>query len=140
MSVLVPPRTTPYTLQEMVDIVYQKFVVEGMPPSYDGNHCLYRSQDGKSACAIGWLIPDDRVLGSMIQANERAAIVCYQLSDLFGKISPSDYSLFNEFQMCHDSAVNRRRATSENFAPEFTRLLRNFTKRHSLVWPGDKNG
>lgn len=48
------------TNQEMFDIVWTKYVIEGQPSAYNGHGCEYRTTDGRR-CAIGWCLSEEEL-------------------------------------------------------------------------------
>ena len=110
------------TNQEALNKVWDYFVVQGNPPSYDGSSCFYRL-NGKR-CAVGVLIPDEEYAPDMedIVAPDMIQVVP-SLSGLSGRFLLS-------IQTTHDDA-----SSEPDFGSEIVKRLRWVAEDYGLEVP-----
>lgn len=128
------------TYQEALDKVWQYFLVEKNVPGYDfeQEYCLYNNGDVK--CAIGCLIPDDKL--HYLQEYTGVGDQPDEITDLlegFQDDENNDLDFWNDLQQTHDdSAVDAIKDGDLNpdyFRKVFKHRLTNLASEFNLVVP-----
>ena len=122
----------PYTAQQILDHVYQHFIVERNPPGItpkrlDGlRACALRAPDSDTPCAVGCLIPD------ALYAATLETLLVSQLHEVLPELFTADLrGLLEDLQVQHDAA-----ASVESFYEELLLGLEVLADIHKLHFPG----
>ncbi len=95
------------TAQEAINKVWQHFVVDQNPASYnhDASMCMYRQSrqnDCEVRCAVGVLIPDEQY-DSMFDSTGDSQPTLRQLTDVVPALSGFEVSFLRNLQLAHDT-------------------------------------
>lgn len=148
------------TQQDIVNKVYQYYIIEGNPPGYDSfiKNCTYYGKDGER-CAVSVCLPDTIDPKSLPQAGVEALVDGdfdgdfddFELSDelkkhwapaVYERNDTIDTGMFiSRIQMTHDNAALGSYCEDEeeieSFKSGFEHRLRNVCIDHGLTYPGD---
>src|SRR5579862_6976445 len=126
-----------YTNQELVDHVYQYYIVEQNPPGRGKNtSCCYdlsRSNFNlQGKCSIGSTLSDEE-LNDIANHND----LFLHITDLFIQHPTienkfKNCTIIKQIQLIHDNSTN-----SLNFIQTFAQKLECFCKTNKLIYPGD---
>lgn len=102
-------QTKPKDKQDIFNRVVAWLLRPGATRCMHNNICLYRSLDGQNACAIGALIPDEKLVPVAAHKNmslpiEALLIGCSDIRQWFNNIKDVDF--LEKLQHIHDTSLN----------------------------------
>lgn len=119
--------------------VYNYFVVDGHPPSIEGDtqRCKFRTKSGRM-CSLGVLIPTTKYHPSLEGKSVRE--LAEVMRPDWGEIS-DDLQFLRDLQFCHDRAVHHNRFRDDPIEKDWTfhqkieSNLRNLAQVYNLRIP-----
>lgn len=130
------------TKQDVFNIVWQEFVVDGRQQAYDREEdkCVYRGSDPDTKkreadsdmrCLVGVCIPDD-MYDPELEYHGGISNVYNNMSEWYESVfNGIDVAFLSSLQRAHDDAGN------SEFTADITARLRGVAEDHGLTIPGE---